>query len=393
MAPSSGRSAEAAQDAGRIRVATLLSCPAKPGSGLGTFVLGLFERLKRRPDLELLLIAPERERGAAGQRGSQLALAWRQFCELRRVRPDVVHVHDHPVLLGAAVAYRMLEAGLPRLIFSSHLDLATPRARWKRLMLGWLMARCTVITVVSHNSAEKLSMMAEPTPRPDVVRVVPGAASVVVREKTDPAVRAYAASIGHGDGPVILQVSNFVYPAKVAGTVRLLEALVQIRRRIPSVRLVVLGSGPLVEQVQAERDRLNLGDAATIPGAFLEDLSLPASLCDVHCHITGQDACPISILEAMHAGKPIVASRVGGIPEILDTGVSGILVDDDADRIARAVVELLENPGAAREMGMRAQAVARSRYTWDRVAADIEAIYRGTESAAAQFGQAVPLGL
>jgi glycosyltransferase involved in cell wall biosynthesis len=360
MTASHGGSNEASADGGRIRVATLLSCPVKPGSGLGTFLLGLFERLKQQPDLELLLITPEQERGAAGQRGSQLALAWRQLSELRRARPDVVHVHDHPVLLGAAVLYRLLETGRPRVIFSSHLDLATPRARWKRLVLGWLMARCAAVTVVSRNSAEKLSMMAEPIPAADVVRIVPGAASVVVREKSDPAVRAYAASIGHHDGPVILQVSNFVYPAKVAGTIRLLEALVQIRGRIPNVRLVVLGTGPLVGQVHAERDRLKLADAATIPGTFVEDLSLPANLCDVHCHITGQDACPISILEAMHAAKPVVASRVGGIPEILDTGVSGILVDDDAGRIARAVIELLENPEAARDMGMRGQVVAQS---------------------------------
>lgn len=375
------------------KVATLLSVPAIPGSGLGTFVLGLFDRLRQHDDLELVLIAPEVERGAAGRRASQMLLAARQVRQLVSARPDVVHVHDHPVLLGAAVAYRALSGGRVRVVFSSHLDPAGPRARWKRVALGRLFRYCSAVTVVAQDSANKLPLFAEPVPGPDVVRIVPGAADVLVRERSDPAVRAFAASIGHVDGPVLLQVSNFTYPAKVAGTLRLIQAMADVKACVPNVRLICLGTGPLIGRAQAELERLGLQDCVTLPARFIEDLSLPAGLADVHCHITGQDGCPISILEAMHAGKPIVASRIGGIPEIIEDGVTGRLVGDDAREIAQRIVELLAQPERARLMGARARALAQARFTWDRVAADVAALYRQEPApAASRFNEVLPVG-
>jgi glycosyltransferase involved in cell wall biosynthesis len=374
-------------------VATVLSVPLAPGAGLGSFVLGLFDQLRRRPDRELVLIAPEAEQGAAGRRGSQALMAVSQCAQLFRARPDVVHVHDHPASLAAAVGYRIIAGPSVRVVFSSHLDPAEARSRWKRRALGWLFARCAAVTVVSRNSVDKLDLFAEPLPPADVIRIVPGAASVRTRSRQDPDVVRYAASIGHADGPVLLQVSNFVYPAKVAGTIRLLEAFVTVRRRFPNARLIVLGRGPLAGYAQSERDRLGLADAVTIPAAFIEDLSLPAGLADIHCHITGQDACPISIIEAMHAGKPIVASRTGGIPEMIEHGVSGVLVDDDPARIAAAIIQLLERPDEARALGARARASAAARFTWERVAADVDALYNRTaRPSAADYEQAVSLG-
>src|SRR4051812_22806212 len=98
-----------AADDTRLRVATVLSFPPGPRSGgPGTFVAGLADALGRNSDLDFQLIAPDHLRGGAGQRAAQLRFAVEQLLALRRLRPDVVHSHDHPVLLAAAVAYRML---------------------------------------------------------------------------------------------------------------------------------------------------------------------------------------------------------------------------------------------------------------------------------------------
>jgi glycosyltransferase involved in cell wall biosynthesis len=358
-----------------IRVATLLSSPPRPGTGIGTFILGITEVLKRNPDIELLMIAPADDRGHAGRPGSQLLLAVHQLLELRRARPAVVHAHDHPALLAAAVVYRMLSGGAIRVLYTSHFDPVDRRSLWRRLLLGWLLTRCEVVTVAAEDSVGKLNLMATPTPPREKVRVVRGAATVVVRDKADPEVRAFSSSIGHTGGPLLLQVSNFIFPAKVEGAYRLLEALALVHRRFPDVRLILVGTGPLVERVRQTRDRLGLADAVTIPGTFIEDLSLPVGLSDLHCHITLQDACPISILEAMHAGKAIVASRTGGIPEIIDDGVNGMLVDNDPRQIAAVIIDLLENPDKIAGLGRRAQQNARITFTWDRVAADFEALY------------------
>jgi glycosyltransferase involved in cell wall biosynthesis len=154
-----------------------------------------------------------------------------------------------------------------------------------------------------------------------------------------------------------------------------MEALVAVRRRFPGVHLILLGRGPLLSRVKEARDRLGLAGSITVPGTFIEDLSLPLGLADIHCHISLQDACPISILEAMHAGKAVVASRTGGIPEIIEDGVSGRLVGNDAEQIGATIADLLEHPELARALGRHAQQVARSRFSWERVAADFGTLY------------------
>jgi glycosyltransferase involved in cell wall biosynthesis len=361
--------------AARVRVATLLSFPPGPGTGLGTFIVGLTEALQKHPGLEHVMIAPDVERGAAGRRGSQLLIALWQMWQLARVKPDVIHTHDHPALLAGAVGYKKLAGHSVRVVFTNHLDPVERRARWKRVALGWLLSHCGTVTLAARDSVPKLELLATPIPGPEVIRVVPGAAVVRVRHKWDPDVMAFGASLGHRGGPVLLQVSNYLYPAKVEGTLRLLDAMVDVSRRFPNVHLILLGTGPLVNGVKEARDRLGLRDVVTIPGKFIEDLSLPAGLSDIHCHITLQDACPISILEAMHAGKPIVASRTGGIPETIEHGVNGLLVENDPHDIASAIIDLLDHPDRARTLGARAQQIAQQRFTWGRVASDFEAIY------------------
>jgi glycosyltransferase involved in cell wall biosynthesis len=337
--------------------------------------VGLTETLQQHPGLEHVIVAPEEEQGKAGRRLSQLLIACRQMLQLVRIKPDVVHTHDHPALLAGAVCYRIMAGGSVRVVFSSHLDPVARRAVWKRKLFGWLLGRCSAVTLAARDSIAKLDLLATPMPQGDVIRIVPGAAVVRVREKTDPEVRAFGASLGVRGGPVLLQVANFLYPAKVEGSRRLLKAMLEIQRRFPEAHLILMGTGPLVNSVKEERDRMGLSSTVTIPGKFIEDLSLPAGLSDIHCHITLQDACPISILEAMHAGKPIVASRTGGIPETIQHEVNGLLVDNDPPGIAAALIDLLENPDKANALGARALETARSRFTWQRVADDFATIY------------------
>ena len=359
-----------------IRVATLLGFPLGPGSGLGVYVLGLMEALRGNPRLELLLIAPNNVRGAAGRRGSQALLMVEQLLALRRARPEVIHTHDHPALLAAAIGYRQLADPPVRVVYTTHFDPVDRRALWKRALLGWLLLRCAAVTVVAETSVQKLELIAKPVPARHQVRVVPGAATMRARDKNDPAVLAFAESIGHRAGPGPVQVSNFWFPAKVEGTLRLIEAMIHVRERFPSARLVLVGTGPLLRKALDVRERLALADSVTVLGTFIDDLSVAVGLADIHCHISLQDACPISILEAMHAGKPVVASRTAGIPEIIEEGVNGRLVGNEPAQIAAVLVELLEHPADAAAMGLRAQAIALSRFTWERVADDFEGLYR-----------------
>lgn len=367
--------------AGVTRVATLLSFPPEPGTGLGTFIIGMTDALRRNTRLSLVMVAPDSDRSEAGRPGSQILFAFQQLLQLRRVRPDVVHTHDHPALLAAAVGYRTLASGHVRVVYTSHLDPVEKRSILKRRVLGWLLRRCDAVTVAARDTISKMPLLATPAPAAGRVRVVPGAGTVRVREQSDPEVAAFAASLGlraslgRRGSPVLLQVSNFVFPAKVEGTLLLMEAMALVIRTYPDAHLVLLGTGPLLHVAQQTRERLGLTRSVTLPGVFIKDLSLALGLADIHCHITLQDACPLSIVEAMHAGKPIVASRTGGIPEMLEHGADGVLVGNSREEIAASIIDLIEQPALAATLGARAQQTAQSRYSWERVAADFETIY------------------
>jgi glycosyltransferase involved in cell wall biosynthesis len=84
--------------------------------------------------------------------------------------------------------------------------------------------------------------------------------------------------------------------------------------------------------------------------------------------MTLQDACPISLLEAMRSGKPIVAARTGGIPELIDDGVDCLLVEVEPYEIAGALLRLLAHPAEAAALGQAAAERARRDFTWERVA-------------------------
>jgi len=362
--------------AGRRRVAMQLSSqPGPRAGGPGSFVEGLLAALRRNPNVDAILVAPEATLGGPHQRLSQLRLLIQQFWQLWRLRPDVIHSHGHPALLAAALAYRAVSGRSARVIFTAHIDPVDRGTRWTRWALGRLLSYCASITVFSRSSVPKLSLIAEPVPRLEATHVIRAAAAVRVRKKDDPDVIRFGAQIGYRGGPLLLQVSNFNFPAKVAGALLLLDAFVIVRERFPSAQLLIVGTGELVGSVLEKREQLGLADAVIVPGTFIEDLSPALALSDIHCHISRQDACPISIIEAMHAAKPIVASRNGGIPEMFEDGTSGLLVDDDPVRIAGAIFRLLEDPAGAMELGRQAQQRASVRFSWESIAADFERLY------------------
>ena len=356
-----------------VRVATLLSFPLSEPGGVSTFVAGLHAALERELGLQPLLIAPRRFRAGPGRRVDQLALAALQVGQLWRARPDVVHVHEHPALLAAAVLYRALAGRRQiRLVYTVHVEPTARRRWWKRAVLGWLLGRCAAVTVVSSDSASKLGLIAQPPPAR--VRVIHGAGEVHVRSPSDPAVRALWQRLALGDGPLLVQVAPMNLPRKVAGLGLLVEAVALVRQRYPGVRLLLVGDGHLRAAVEAAARAAGVAEAVTVSG-YLADVSVPLALADVYCHISLQDACPLSLLEAMYAAKPVIAARCGGIPEVVDEGYTGLLVEPRPAAIAAAIVRLLDEPALAQRLAQQAALVARRDFTWRRVATEFDTVY------------------
>jgi len=175
-----------------------------------------------------------------------------------------------------------------------------------------------------------------------------------------------------GDGPVVGTVTRLA-PAK--GLPTLLQAFHQLRRQVPSARLLIVGDGPLKTELVRSAYALGEQEQIIFSGIAVET-RVPLSMMDVFVLPSHHEAFGLAIVEAMAMGRPVVASRVGGIPTIVDDGVTGLLVPpNDPDALARALGQMLDDPERRRAMGSAGHARYEREFTMDRVAREVESVY------------------
>ena len=162
----------------------------------------------------------------------------------------------------------------------------------------------------------------------------------------------------------------------------LLRALASVRERVPGVTLEIAGDGPLETELRATVARLGLDDAATFLGR-VSPASPVFERAEVVVVPSFGEGFGMVALEAMERGRPVVASAVGGLPEIVDPGRTGVLVPSgDPAKLAAALVELASDPGRTAELGVAGRARAVDEFSQERCTARVEALY-GTALAAA----------
>jgi len=155
----------------------------------------------------------------------------------------------------------------------------------------------------------------------------------------------------------------------------LLEAFARIATRVPRAHLVCVGDGPQRAEVTRLADGLGLNGRVQFPGTLTPPFNLHR-LFDISVLCSVSEAFPNSVLEGMAAARPVIATRVGGIPDALHDGETGVLVPaDDPETLAAAVCALIEAPERARALGDRAQAYARAEYHEHRIIERLSAWY------------------
>lgn len=164
------------------------------------------------------------------------------------------------------------------------------------------------------------------------------------------------------EGPFVLFVGNLV---RIKGVDVLLEATAELRREVADVRLIVVGDGPLGTELKATASQLALDDSVFWAGRIPnEDLSQYMGASDVFVLPSLEEGFGIVCLEALACGRPVVASRVGGIPEIVKDGESGILVEPGhPGALAQAIGKALQMNWDTALLAGHAQ-----QYSWEHVA-------------------------
>jgi glycosyltransferase involved in cell wall biosynthesis len=174
------------------------------------------------------------------------------------------------------------------------------------------------------------------------------------------------------DARILLAVGRLAAQKGIDTAVR---ALAHVRAAHPDAILLVLGEGPERRRLEGLAHDLGVSNAVVMPGR-VGDVAELYRRAELLIHPARWEGFGLALLEAMLAGKPVVACRAGSAPELVEEGRTGLLVQtDDADALARAVVRLLDDHGLASTYGAAGLERARREFSVDRMAKRTAAIY------------------
>jgi glycosyltransferase involved in cell wall biosynthesis len=288
--------------------------------------------------------------------------------QLAELRPDLVHTHlGYADLLGGPAARSL---GIPT-VATLHAH-AWPGDRRERVKLRAmrLARRASAARVIAVSDSARAAYLASGADRPGRVVVVRNG---IAGSALPGAGRALRAELGIGPDELVVAMVSSLRPEKahdvaVAAAGRLLAS-------IPELRLLVVGDGPL--RAEVARAAAALGERALLTG-YRADVMAVLDAADVLLHPSRHDALPTTIIEAMAASTPVVATRVGGIAELVEDGVSGVLLPAPpaAPQVAAALGELLRDPQRRRRLGAAGRARFEQEFTAERWAARMGELYR-----------------
>ena len=174
------------------------------------------------------------------------------------------------------------------------------------------------------------------------------------------------------DAPIVGTVGN-LYPVK--GHTYLLKAASKVVKAFPPTKFLFIGRGKMRRELEVEAEELGIAENVMFLG-FRSDIPDLLSVMDIFALPSLSEGLSLSILEAMAAGKPVVATDVGGNSEIIVDNEVGFLVPPrDPHAIASKMLLLLENKGLAREMGERAQNRVEGAFSLERMVKTYEELY------------------
>jgi glycosyltransferase involved in cell wall biosynthesis len=287
---------------------------------------------------------------------------------IREIQPDIIHLHGLYILDNLfliATAWK-----LPNMVVSTWgLDVVygTPgREPWSRAFIRrFLLAQAKRITATSRFLAAETARY---IPAHKHVYVIPfgvdlGRFCYHVREKEcDDVVIGYMKNLVEGNGPECF-----------------IRAVSRIVRRYPNIRVTIAGAGYLMEELKQLTRELGLWERVDFLG-HIPHQRVPDILSSMDIFVMPSvwpEAFGVCAVEAQATGLPVIATRVGGIPEVIQDGLTGILVEPrHVDQLTEAIAILIQNPQLRQKMGRAGRRWMEQHYDWAENARMMEDLYR-----------------
>lgn len=301
-----------------------------------------------------------------------LALELARVITARRI--DVVHCHHYsPYVYGLLAT--LLHPRV-RLVFTEHGRLSNVGVSPKRRLVNPILARWPArLCAVSADLRQH--MVAEGFPARRVEVIYNG---IAAGERPRPAERhAAREALGLAADALVVGTVGRLDPVKDLPA--LLRAHAVLLSGHPAARLVIVGDGPERDALRADAQALDIADAVVFTG-YRADVRAVMPAFDVYANSSAYEGVSLTILEAMAAGLPVVATRVGGNPEVVIDHETGRLVPGQARALAGALMELAGNPAKRHAMGAAGRWRVKRHFSLARMADQYAAAYLGIRATA-----------
>ena len=300
-----------------------------------------------------------------------LAGALRLGAVARRSRAEIIHAHwllpSGPIAMGVAQAtHRPLVISL----HGSDVYLAEKQQLY-RPVAAWALSRAARVTACSGDLRERSLGLGARVDRTDVIPYGVSPEFFTGRASAGQQLRQ---SLGFdADDPIVLCLGRLVYKK---GFEHLIEAFPRVLAKYPRAKLVIAGDGYLAGEFYERIKRLQIDRSVKMPGQVSwKAVGTYLSMCDVFVvpsvtDATGNvDGLPNVALEAMASGKPVVATRVGGLPDVIVDEETGLLIEQKSPAaIFQAIDRLLGDPAVGQRLGQNAREFVVERLSWAAVA-------------------------
>jgi glycosyltransferase involved in cell wall biosynthesis len=331
------------------------------------------ELRKRLPaDMEVVALAPRGE--------VDLPTAWKLSRVIRDLEPDVIHAHDpHGVAVAATALSIASPPRRPALVAARRVDFhirSNSFSRWKYRQVDRFVTASDAIRAMLIEDgvpAERATTVHEGVEVERVAAIEP----LNVREE-------------YWFPPHSLIVGNIAALVPHKGQKYLIDAAATVVREAPEARFLVLGEGELRAALEHQVKHLHLAQHVVFAGFRTDVLAVLKGL-DLFVMSSTAEGLGTSLLDAMAASRPIVATRAGGIPEVVVDGETGVLVPPrDAGAMAAAILEMLRDEARRRRMAAAGFARVRARFSVDRMVEETLAVYAAVGGTSRGAGTARP---